>query len=257
MEPPPPMKGTRFQSSVESPAALLERVRKRLESSAAPGPARSPDAEFDLSRSDDLGPGWFDPEVQDGLAVRWTSRVFEFDAEVRSADHVLLECVLFPESGHRCLHARLWADGVPGGGCPIYPGSGRYFVALPAGTRGLARLTIDVGGSWCPHATGHSPDLRELGILVRRLALVVYLPELAPPARNMTLVAKVRRKLRRVLFGTDENERSAWLEARLSAVEESVRKAAAKEPEPFIALESVSTQIRGEIERRADLSRRD
>ncbi|HSB35369.1 MAG TPA: hypothetical protein VLH41_00735 [Thermoanaerobaculia bacterium] len=247
-------------SSVENLAALLARVQQRLRDEAsgnsAAGPGSRPDPEFDLSRPDGLGHGWFHAETLDGRTVRWTARQFEFEAGVDQATHLYLEAALFVESGFTELHARLAANGNRGGEFRIRPGWNRYIVALPAGLRSPARITVDLGGAWCPLASGHGPDARELGILVARLALVPFLQVPAPPPKGATLRARVLRRLRRLLFGHELESRLMHLEGRTSEVEDRTRLLAESDREQAGALEEAERELRREISRQVRLGRR-
>lgn len=243
--------------SVENLAALLARVKQRLRDEGSgpsgAGPGSRPDPEFDLSRPDGLGYGWSHAETLDGRTVRWTARRFEFEAEVDQATHLDLEAALFPESGIPELHAFLAADGVRGGDFRIRPGWRRYLVALPAGLRGKARLAVDVGGAWCPQATGHAPDARELGILVARLAFVPFLQVPPGPAPVTGFRAKV---VRRLLRGSDLELRIAHMESRILELEERARLLAEADRERGGVLDGAERELREEIARQLRLMRR-
>jgi hypothetical protein len=197
-----------FESGHVSPAELVARVRRRLREQGHPPVATSADPSFDLSRPDGLIDGWYEPEVFDGTTVRWTNRRFDFEAEVRDATHVAIEAALFPESGFAEVRARLRANDVPGAPFRLRTGWNSRLTPIPAGVTGRVHFSIDAGGSWSPAGLGLSGDSRELAILVRRLALVpfVRLPRFAAPpspAPSASLLARIVRKLRRLLLGSE------------------------------------------------------
>ncbi len=223
-------------SGVESSAELLLRVQRRLASVGAVGAAERSDPVVDLARSDGLGSGWYDAETLDGLAMRWTQRRFDFEADVADATHVQVEACLFPESGLRSLTARMSADEIPGIPFLIRPGWNSLLLPIPGGRHGRVVFAVDAGGSWRPADRTGSGDDRELSLLVRRLALVrfVELPRFASdPAPSLSPRAgfpgRVLGKLRR-LFSLDArlslqerrlDEAMALLEARLTALAEA------------------------------------
>jgi len=251
------MSGPPSESSAERLAALLARVRRRLrDEGPAPVPALPglpTDPVFDLSRPDGLGEGWFEPHTLDGRIVRWTSRRFEFEAEVNEATHAYIEAALYSESGFPELEAILMANGVRGSEFRIRPGWRRYLVALPAGLRGRARIVVDVGGAWCPHATGHAPDLRELGIRVARLALIPFLQLPAAPEPASGLREDVRRRLSGV---PDLPGRLQHMESRIFELEERVRLLAEADRELGGTLNRIEQELREEIARQLRLMRR-
>jgi hypothetical protein len=216
-----------FESGHVTPAELLARVRRRLPESAVAALLAPADPSFDLSRSDGLIEGWYQPETFDGVPARWTNRRFSFEAEVRDATHVAIEAALFPESGFAELRARLTANDVPGAPFRLRTGWNTRLTPIPAGVSGRVHFSIDAGGSWSPAALGQSADPRELAILVRRLALVpfVRLPrfDASPTASRRSLLQRIVRRMRRLLLGSDVallerrwNEAAAILEDRLT-----------------------------------------
>ena len=215
-----------FRSGAASPAELLGRVRRRLESESTIRELRA-DPRLDLARGEGLLEGWYDAEIHDGSPVRWVARRFAFEAEVREATHVLLEAAVFPESGLSELRLRIRANDVLGAAVRLHPGWNSRLLPIPAGVSGRVHFSVDAGGSWSPVS-----DPRELSILVRQLALVrfVELPRIGdvpgrtspPDARNASLSVRLARKLRRLLLGWELSEK-------VLAVEETERRLAALE----------------------------
>lgn len=159
----------------ESAAELLARVRKRL-AAAPPAPveARLPvDPEFDLSRSEGLLDGWYEPDLWGERMTRWVARRFDFEAEVGSATHVAIDALLFDTSGLAQLRGRIRANDVVGAAFRAMPGWNAIRVPIPAGVSGRVHFSIDAGGSWNPITAGvQEDDPRELSLLVGRLALI-------------------------------------------------------------------------------------
>src|SRR5450759_59487 len=159
----------------ESAAELLARVRKRL-AAAPPAPAGSRlpvDPEFDLSRSEGLLGGWYEPDLWGERMTRWVARRFDFEAQVGSATHVAIDALLFDTSGLAQLRGRIRANDVVGAAFRAMPGWNAIRVPIPAGVSGRVHFSIDAGGSWNPITAGvQEDDPRELSLLVGRLALI-------------------------------------------------------------------------------------
>lgn len=217
-----------FRSGAASPAELLGRVRRRLESESAI-PHLPADPRFDLARGEGLLEGWYNAEIHDGSTVRWVARRFAFEAEVREATHVLLEAAVFPESGLAELRLRIRANDVLGAAVRLHPGWNSRLLPIPAGVSGRVHFSVDAGGSWSPVT-----DPRELSILVRHLALVRFVelprgggapPEEADPSvarAPAPLSVRIARKVRRLLLGWELSEN-------LLSVEETQRRLRALE----------------------------
>ena len=251
-----------FRSGAASPAELLVRVRRRLDSESAI--AHLPvDPQWDLARGEGLLEGWYHAENHGASPVRWVARRFAFEAEVRESTHVLLEAALFPESGLSALRLRIRANDVLGAAVRLRPGWNSRLLAIPAGVSGRVHFSVDAGGSWTP-----ATDPRELSILVRQLALVrfVELPRIGGalagpadprPARAPALSVRIARKVRRLLLGWELSEK-------LLTVEETQRRLAALENRTLlidsiagIVEDRLSELARADAEAAADATERE
>src|SRR5262249_34301101 len=155
-----------FRSAVESPQALMARVREILDNQGSAGFVSRSEGEIDLRALAPFGAGWFAPEQLGRDLIRWTSRRFEFEATAGRASHVLMEVCLFPESGLAELRMRLRVNDSLGGAARVRTGWNRVHLALPANTFGPSRFSVDAGGSWCPADSRASGDSRELAVAV-------------------------------------------------------------------------------------------
>src|SRR5450759_29320 len=129
----------------ESAAELLARVRKRL-AAAPPAPAGSRlpvDPEFDLSRSEGLLDGWYEPDLWGERMTRWVARRFDFEAQVGSATHVAIDALLFDTSGLAQLRGRIRANDVVGAAFRAMPGWNAIRVPIPAGVSGRVHFSVD------------------------------------------------------------------------------------------------------------------
>jgi hypothetical protein len=225
-----------FSSATESPADLLARVREQLNREAhrarrpTPAPGAPPEP-FDFASGRGLLHGWYPPERFGDFTFRWTERRFGFEADVTDATHLRMEACLFRESGLQEMRVRLRVNDREAGTAPIRESWDPVYFTLPEGASERARFSLDAGSSWCPAGTGASPDVRELALAVRQVALV-RLPALPRAPVAPAAVAPARpvfravRGIRRILLGrelTDRIERAeeenARLAARLAALE--------------------------------------
>lgn len=222
-----------FSSGVEGPSELLARVRRRLASENTGIDVVSQDPVLDLAKPDGLTGGWYDAEIIAGQTMRWTQRRFDFEAVAAEATHVNIEACLFPESGFASLTARISAGEVPGVPFVIRPGWNSVLVPIPGGRRGHIAFSVDAGGSWCPAGRTGADDIRELSLLVRRIALVRFVelprfehPPLAPGAaergpgpRPTGVSALPGRILRKLLRLANIDVRVASIDNRVVALE--------------------------------------
>ena len=164
-----------FISAALSSEELLRRARARLRASVAPPAGHAADStnlQIDLVSGTGLLGGWFSAELFGDVPVRWTQRCFDFAADVGAATHVEIDALLPEESGLAELRGRLWVNDCAGDAFRIRPGWNRLLVPIPAGVSGPAHFSIDAGAAWCPLEQSINDDGRELGMCVRRLALV-------------------------------------------------------------------------------------
>lgn len=256
-----------FSSGVEGPSELLARVRRRLASEDTGTDAGPRDPVLDLAKSDGLSVGWHDPEVIDGQTMRWTQRRFGFEAVAADATLVNLEACLPPESGLAFLVARISADEVPGVPFVIRPGWNSVLVPIPGGLRGHIAFSVDTGGSWCPAGRTGAEDIRELSLLVRRVALVRMVdpsssrPQPLAPAPAAGLPGRILRKFERVArnLGRVANVfgRMAEMERRLELFEKRLTLLAEIDAQIEVDLALREETLRDDIGRKLKALRRD
>jgi SAM-dependent methyltransferase len=119
-----------------------------------------------------LGPGWYEPEFEEGRWSRWTAGTAAFAVRAgRVAAFEIDVCSHHQDLGSRPVQLTLEAGGATGRG--VIPGWGWQTLAIAlnrtvAGPVVEGRLLVD--RTWVPREAGVGDDGRVLGVRVRRIA---------------------------------------------------------------------------------------
>jgi SAM-dependent methyltransferase len=119
-----------------------------------------------------LGPGWYEPEFEEGRWSRWTGRSARFALRAEHAHRVeVLVCSHHQDLGTRPVGFTVTLNGVTG--YAVIPTWGWHvlLVDLPRVAAGpVLEGVIEVERTWVPRDAGAGDDTRELGIRVARIA---------------------------------------------------------------------------------------
>jgi SAM-dependent methyltransferase len=120
-----------------------------------------------------LGPGWYEPEFEDGGWSRWTAGSARFALTAARASAVEVEvCSHHQDLGTRPVLLRITLNGVTGDAVVPTWGWHTLTATLRAPVTGpILEGRIDVERTWIPREAGVGDDGRTLGLRVRRIAV--------------------------------------------------------------------------------------
>jgi hypothetical protein len=121
-----------------------------------------------------LGPGWYEPEFEDGRWSRWTAGASRFALRADRAVAIVIEvCSHHQDLGTRPVGLCVTVNGVAGH--TRVPTWGWHTLVVPLDPPVLGPVLegrLDIERTWVPRDAGVGDDGRELGVRVRHIAAV-------------------------------------------------------------------------------------
>jgi hypothetical protein len=131
-----------------------------------------------------LGPGWYEPEYEDGRWSRWTRGAARFALRAGRTRHVEISvCSHHQDLGTRPVGLTVTVNGIAGPATIPTWGWHTLRVDLPQEVSGpVLEGVIEVQRTWVPRDAGVGEDTRELGVRVHRIAACS--PQFSPGDQN-------------------------------------------------------------------------